>query len=110
MKLTTPIDVYILRVMRDGEAYNPTRVQYLIEENHDWSGDDYERTYIAQEMAALREVELLERVPPENSGLSRITKLGRAALMLYEDEGQEEFTFAGLMGKVGGESDGDVEE
>lgn len=91
--------------MEDGDNYNPTLVRHLIQENYDVDLDDYSRTYVAQEMGDLREVELLERVGPDNSGLSRITKMGRAALDLYDEKGETEFSFSQLMGRIGGQSD-----
>lgn len=77
----------ILQVLSDGEHANPIRVHYLIREEHEekidhhlgkemWSTD-----YVTQRMSDLRgDLELLDRVPPEGSGLYKISDLGHVAL------------------------------
>jgi hypothetical protein len=102
MRLTEPIEIWILDVMADGGAYNPVRVLYEIEQEHDYS-DDWGREYVGQRMARLRDLELLERVCPDNSGLYRISELGETALEVHRETGETEFSFAELMGRIGGE-------
>ena len=103
MELSLPVDVYVLRVMSDGEPNNPVRVQHLIEERHgtelatEWDRDPWTRAYISQVMTRLKDRELLARVPPENSGLYRITDLGYAALDAYLARGQTDFSFRELV-------------
>lgn len=103
MELSLPVDVYVLRVMSDGDPTNPVRVRHLIDDRHadelatEWERDPWTRAYISQVMTRLKDRELLERVPPENSGLYRITDLGYAALAAYQNAGRTEFSFRELI-------------
>jgi len=103
MRLTEPVEIYILEVLADGDAYNPVRVVYQIKQRYEPS-EEWGREYIGQRMSRLRDLELLERVPPDNSGLYEITELGGTALEIHKETGQTEFSFAELMGRRGGQS------
>lgn len=87
--------------MLDGDAYNPVRARYEIRARLGLEADDIPtREYVAQIMARLRDLELLDRVPPDNSGLYRITDLGRAAFAIVVDEGTVEFGFRELVSRA----------
>jgi len=115
MQLRVPIDLLILRVLSNGEQANPTRVGYLIERDHAEEvrertpdGDMWSLDYVTQRMSTLRGLELLERVPPDDSSLYRISPLGHAALIHALDSGKREFSFRDLLDEV--DADATVDE
>jgi len=102
MKLRAPIDILILQVLSTGENANPVRARHMIERDHgdqisDHVGELWSLDYVTQRMSTLRGFELLERVPPEDSSLYRITPLGYAALDRVIDTGSTEFSFRELV-------------
>ena len=106
MKLRLPVDMLILQVLSDGEHANPIRVRFLVSEQH---GDEirnrlgkemWSLDYITQRMSTLRrDLELLERVPPDDSGLYRISDLGHYALRHTIEEGDDEISIRELLEK-----------
>lgn len=107
MKLRVPVDVMILQVISDGQHANPVRVRYLIEAKHRRRlGSIFDRDriwtldYITQRMGELRERDLLERVPPKDSGLYRITDLGYEVLAQTVDSGSPRFNYREMASTV----------
>lgn len=89
-----PVDVMILQVLTSGEQANPIRVRYQINEQHNlnrWGKDDWSLDYITQRMGTLRQFGLLERVPPDDSGIYRLTDTGRVVLQHWIETGETEF-------------------
>lgn len=103
MELSLPADLYVLRVMSDGRTTNPVRVRHRIATEHadeladEWQKEPWTREYVSHVMARLKDRELLERVPPDNSGLYRITRLGHAALHEYRTHNQTTYSFRELL-------------
>lgn len=101
----------ILRAMADGRDVNPKRVRYLIEQEFgDELREDYDREevwsldYVTQRMAELRKnYELVDRVPPEDSGLYQINELGMIALSRVLEDGETEFSMRDLLEEAGDE-------
>jgi len=95
MQIRVPVDVMILQTLSDGEHANPVRVRYLIEMNHDlreWGRESlWSLDYVTQRMGELRNLGLLERVEPDDSGLYRISDVGRVVLLDWVENGVEEF-------------------
>jgi len=95
MQIRVPVDVMILQTLSDGEHANPVRVRYLIETKHnlgEWGRDGlWSLDYVTQRMGELRNIGLLERVEPDDSGLYRISDVGRVVLYDWVDRGAEEF-------------------
>lgn len=107
MQIREPVDVMILQVLSDGEHANPVRTRHLIREQH---GDDlgewdraeiWKLDYITQRMNELRKLELLERVPPDDSGLYKISDLGHVVLRRWVDTGEREFSFSDVVEERG---------
>lgn len=86
---------------------NPKRVKYLIDEDH---GDElavrredrepWTLDYVTQRMGDLRDVDLLERVPPADSGLYQISPIGVEALRHFLEEHERELPFRELVSRA----------
>lgn len=112
MRLRVPVDVMILQVISDGQHANPIRVRYLIETKHgDRLRDLFDREemwsldYVTQRMGDLRGRDLLERVPPEDSGLYRITVMGHQVLENTIETRDPEFDYVELARKTSDEEE-----
>lgn len=98
MEIRVPVDIMILRALSDGEHANPVRVRYLLGKHHrddleEWPRVDglWSLDYVTQRMGTLRRFELLERVPPDDSGLYRISDVGHVVLQRWLDTRKREF-------------------
>jgi len=106
MELRVPVEVVILRLLSDGEIANPVRMNYRIEKEHSqdlsesFEYDGWQVDYIQQRLSRLESLDLLEKVPPETSGLYRITDLGRAVLLNYLETGDPEFDYTDMVEKA----------
>lgn len=102
MRIREPLDVMILQVLSTGEQANPVRVRYLIDQQHGgnlavWDREEmWQLDYITQRINKLRRLELLDRVPPENSALHQINERGYYVLSRWTEGGQRDFSASEL--------------
>lgn len=101
MRLVEPRDPVLLRalIFAKGGNQTPIRILWICQNflSDRAEVEDWDRVQMSKNLTRLSDQDLVTRPPPENTGLYRITTLGKAAFIHYNLTGETDASAVELM-------------